>query len=291
MIEINSNTCKKCQICLITCPSKIFSIDENKNIKIISDKIHTCLKCGQCMAVCETKSVFVDGLNYDNDFFEIKNQEQNSEEFYRLLSSRRSVRNFKNKPVPKEMLEKIIENLSFVPFGSKPQSVEITIITNRELIKKGLPFMSEFYRKIEKWFGSIFMRTIIKKKAGIETFHTIKNHLLPRIKIGHYDLIENQDNITRNAPVIFLFHSEETSESHSEDAMIYATYTILSAHSLGLGATIIGLVPAALNKEPELRKLYKIPENHKTTISVIVGFPKVKYLRTIKRHKKINWTE
>jgi len=291
MIQINQETCKKCQLCLLTCPSKIFDIDENKNILIISEKVHTCLKCGQCMAICETKSIFIESLDYDKDFIDIDKEEQNHEEFFRLISTRRSTRNFKNKEVPKELLQKIIDNLAFMPFGSKPQSLDITIITDRKLIEKGLPIMSQFFRKIEKWFNNPIMKRMIKKRAGIENFHTIQNHLLPRIKIGHYDTDNNIDNITRNAPAIILFHAEETSESHSEDAMIYATYTMLSAHALGLGATIIGLVPAALNKEPELRKLFKIPDDHKTVISVIVGYPKLKYQRTVKREKKVNWIE
>ncbi len=287
MITINSETCKNCQICVLTCPAKIFIADENKKIEIIDNKRQTCLKCGQCMAICETKSIFVDELTYEKDFFEIEHHEQNFNEFNYLISTRRSVRNFKKQAVPKELLQKIIDSLSFAPYGSHIQSVEITIINNREIIEQGLPIMSAFYRKIEKWFANPFMKRMIKKRAGIENFYTIQNHLLPRIKIGHYDLTNGNDNITRNAPAIILFHADKKSESHTEDAFIYATYAMLSAHALGLGATIIGLVPAALNKEPELRKLFKIPENHETVVSVILGYPKIKYLRGIKREKRV----
>lgn len=292
MIKINSETCKKCHICVVTCPAKLFIIEENKSLTINPKKEYTCLKCGQCMAVCETKSIFVDDMTYEKDFFEIEQHEQNFESFNYLISTRRSVRNFKKQPVPRELIQKIIDSLSFVPFGSLKQSVEITVINNREIIEKGLPIISVFYRKIEKWFSNPFMKRIIKKNAGIENYNTIQNHLLPRIKVGHYDLTNGSDNITRNAPAIILFHAEKSSESHTEDAMIYATYAMLSSHALGLGATIIGLVPAALNKEPELRKLFKIPDNHETVNSVIIGYPKIKYLRGIKRDKRISdWIE
>jgi nitroreductase/NAD-dependent dihydropyrimidine dehydrogenase PreA subunit len=292
MITINKESCKNCHFCVITCPAKIFKVEDDKKIGINMQKEHTCLKCGQCMSVCETKSIFIDEMTYEKDFFEIAFHEQNFEEFSYLISTRRSVRNFKKQPVPKELLQKIIDSLSYTPYGSLPQSVSITIINNRDIIEKGLPIMSAFLRKIEKWLSNPFMRMMIKKRKGIETLNTLENHLLPRIKVGHYDLTNGSDNITRNAPAIILFHSALTSESHTEDAFIYANYTMLAAHAMGLGATIIGLVPAALNKEPELKKLFKIPENHETVTSVIVGYPKIKYLRGIIRKKKVaNWIE
>jgi len=291
MITINDETCKKCHICVSVCPAKILITNETKNIVTDNKKTHTCLKCGQCMAVCETKSIFVDELTYEKDFFEIKPKDLNFENYYDLISTRRSVRNFKNEPVPKELLQKIIDCLAYVPFGALQQSVQITVINNRKVIEQGLPVMSKFYRKLEGWLENFFMKRMIKKKAGIETYETLKNHLLPRIKIGHYDL-SNGDTITRNAPAIILFHAEKSSESHTKDAYIYATYAAISAHALGLGATIIGLVPAALNKEPELKKIYKIPDNHETVVSLIVGYPKFKYKRGIKREKIVsNWIE
>ena len=74
--------------------------------------------------------------------------------------------------------------------------------------------------------------------------------------------------------------------------MIYATYTILAAHSLGLGETMVGIVPAAINKVSKVKDLFKIPELNEAIMSVIIGYPKYKYKRAIKRkNENVEWIE
>lgn len=51
-----------------------------------------------------------------------------------------------------------------------------------------------------------------------------------------------------------------------------------------------GIVPAAINKVKEVRDIFEIPDKDEAVISVILGHPKYKYKRAIKRKThKINW--
>jgi hypothetical protein len=61
------------------------------------------------MAICKTKSVLIDGLSYETDFFELPKTNPDSPKgaFFELIYTRRAIRNFKDKPVPKALLEKI----------------------------------------------------------------------------------------------------------------------------------------------------------------------------------------
>ena len=52
---------------------------------------------------------------------------------------------------------------------------------------------------------------------------------------------------------------------------------MFAIHSMGLGATLNGIVPAAINKVDELRKVFNIPDNHEAVISIMCGYPKYKY--------------
>ena len=89
-----------------------------------------------------------------------------------------------------------------------------------------------------------------------------------------------------------IFHAGKGAEEHTNNSLIYATYSILAAHSLGLGATMIGIVPAAINKVKEVREIFQIPAENEAIISVIIGYPKYEYKRTIKRKiQNINWIE
>lgn len=50
-----------------------------------------------------------------------------------LIKNRRSVKSYKNDPVPKELLEKIAEAGTFAPNGKGAQAAKIVVITNKEI--------------------------------------------------------------------------------------------------------------------------------------------------------------
>lgn len=284
---INSQTCSQCGNCVEVCPALVLEKDILGKVDFKPDFTNLCLGCGQCMAVCKTKSIFANGLHYETDFFEFSE----NNDFLSMIEHRRSVRRFKPKPISKEEINKILYAISQAPHGDSHQHVEVTIINNRDKIMEALPLMSHFFDKLGKWLHNPIMRTIIKFKKGKDTLNTLKNHLLPRIEKGIYkDISYDYDGITRGAHTLLIFHAHKDSEEHKEDSYIFVTYATLVALALGLGSTIIGLVPAALNKSPELRKMFNIPNDHDTVVSIIVGYPKYKYWRGIKRElKKVNW--
>lgn len=286
---INPNLCKNCQLCIEVCPCNIIATNENKEVYFIKEREHICLQCGQCMTICNNKAIIVNGFSYEKDFIELPQNNVDYENFINFLSTRRSVRNFKDKAVPDELLDKILDSISFTPYGSEPKKMHTTVINNRKKIAAALPYISEFLDKIVKWVDNPIMSFIIKRKKGQETFNTLRNHLYPIAKSGNYKL-KFGDRITRGAPSLIIFHADKAAEEHSNNALIYATYAILTAHSLGLGATMVGLVPAAVNKVGKVREIFQIPKENEAVISVIIGYPKYKYKRSIvRRNENIHW--
>jgi nitroreductase len=129
---------------------------------------------------------------------------------------------------------------------------------------------------------------MMKRRNIPEKFNTVKNHLYPIAKLGNYKL-EEGDRITRNAPAIIILHARKDAEEHTNNSMIYATYMMLAAHSLGLGATLIGLVPPSINKVREVREIFRVPDENEAVMSLILGYPKIKYRRTIVRKRQAEW--
>ena len=288
--SINQELCKKCKFCIEVCPCNIIEF-KNEKVSFIAEREKICLKCGQCMAICSTKAIKIEDLSYENQLFDLPENKVLYNEFKDFLATRRSVRNFKEKPVSKEDLQQIIDSVAYAPYGSAPNKVNITVVNNRKTIESSLPYISEFLDNIVKWLESPFKRFVIKLKKGAETFNTIDNHLYPIAKLENYKL-EYGDRITRNAPTIIIFHANKAAEEHTNNSIIYATYAMLAAHSLGLGATMNGLVPAGINKLKKVKDIFKIPENHEAIISVIIGHPKYKYKRAVKREKtNVSWIE
>jgi nitroreductase len=242
------------------------------------------------MAVCKPKAIQIDDLSYDN-FFDLPENKVEYNTLMDFFATRRSVRNFKDKPVPNEVIQQILDSIAFAPYGSSPNTVNITAVNNRKIIESALPLMSEFYDNLVKWIDNPVIRFVFKKKKDPETYNTVKNHVYPIAKLGNYKL-EHGDRITRNAPALLIFHANKGAEAHTHNAIIYATYAMLAAQAQGLGTTMISLVPAAINKVNALKELFKIPEDNEAVISLILGYPKIKYKRAIRRDKKpISWVE
>jgi nitroreductase len=280
--RINRKVCCKCENCAEVCPCNIIGIAENHQPYFIEDRIPICLTCGQCMAACRSKAVTVKGLSYDNDFMELPENQVGYNSFMDFLANRRSVRNFKNKAIPDEALDKIVDAISFAPFGAEPGKMHVTVINNRKKIEAALPHIEKFLDDIVKWIENPIASFMIKWRNSREKFNTIKNNLYPIAKLGNYKL-KFGDRITRNAPALIIFHANKGAEEHTDNALIYSIYAMLSAHALGLGATMIGIVPNAINKVNQVREIFRIPKQHEAVMSLIIGCPKIKYKRAIKR--------
>jgi len=292
-ITFNQTTCKKCQLCAEVCPNKIPIKNELNEMVIRPDRQDLCFKCGQCMAICSTRAIVVNGLSYETDFFELPENELNSCEksFYEMIRSRRAIRNFKDKSVPKELLEKIVEAISLAPPGFPPIKVKIIVVQNTELIRQALPNMIRLYERLVNMLKKPIYRFFIKREVGEKKFKLMQEHLIP-VLTSRLPALKNgtEDTITRNAPAMILFLADKNGEDINQDISIAATYGMLATHSLGLGGSIMDLIPPAINKDKELRKLFLIPDNHEVVTSIIIGYPKYKYQRGIKRNlKSVEW--
>ncbi|MCD6347274.1 MAG: nitroreductase family protein, partial [Bacteroidales bacterium] len=250
--NVNHDTCKQCKLCIDVCPTNYIGFNENKLIHFIPERAEICIECGQCMAVCTTDSIVISKYSYNEHFKPAPKNTIGPDQFSNFISSRRSVRNFKDQEVEKEVIEKLLDTLKYAPYGAQPNKVEITIVNKRQTIEKLLPPTEKFLNNIVKWVENPFIRRMIKRKNSAETFNTIVNHLYPIAKLDNYNL-KYGDRITRGAPALLIFHAEKGAEEHTSNAMIYATYVMLAIHAMGLGASMNGIMPATINKVDEVR--------------------------------------
>jgi len=274
--------CSGCGICSEVCPFKIIDVQKGSQATFRPERRHLCQRCGQCMAVCPSGFVQVEGLSYEDNFAGIRPFGFGEDEFADFLASRRSVRNFDRRDVPRDVVQKVVDAVRYAPFGSHPEKISMTIVDDRRTIESALPMVSEFLGRIVPMIENPLISFFIKKSSTPEVFNTVKNHLYPISKQGTYKL-ENGDRITRGAPVLILFHSDTAAEARTANTLINATYAMLQAHALGLGAAMVEVVPAAVNQVKGLKELFQIPEKHEVGMSLILGYPKYKYRRAISR--------
>jgi nitroreductase/NAD-dependent dihydropyrimidine dehydrogenase PreA subunit len=288
---VNSETCNKCGLCAEVCPNQILEWAQEKEPGFRSERVSLCFQCGHCMAVCPTQSITAGRLSYEKDFFALPMGGVGECDFFNFLSGRRSVRNFQDKAVSREMLQRILDAVALAPMGFPPHKVEVTVVQSRATLRKALPHLAKLYGDLNKYMKNPLIRFLMKKKMKPETFKTIQNHIMPAMEKGLPEMKEKGTDIfTHGAPALLLFHAHRDSENHTEDIQVALTYGLLAAHSLGLGATSIGLIPPAVERHQELKKLFQIPKGNEVLASMIVGYPKVTFKRGIRRElAKVIW--
>ena len=75
-------------------------------------------------------------IPYEKESFSEEEMKKRSREFYSWLDQRRTVREFANTPVPREVIENIIMSASTAPSGAHKQPWTFCIISNPKIKKK-----------------------------------------------------------------------------------------------------------------------------------------------------------
>lgn len=284
---INSETCNNCLFCAEVCPNLLIEKNELGLTSFKSEFYDLCITCGHCMAICPTNSIQIDGLEYGKDLIEGKTEIIEFDLFLNLLSNRRAIRQYKNKKLELEKIEKIIEAISKAPVSFCPNSLEICVINSREKLVSILPDFIKFYEDIVKMLDKPIVRFFIKKSVNKETFITLTKDIYPLFK---YKLPfikgQNIDAIFRGAPVAILIHADKKVANHTEDGIIAMTHGIIAAQALGLGSCPVSLIPPAINRGTEIKQKLNIPKENEVISSFIVGYSKHKYNKNIIRKMK-----
>jgi len=282
MHQVNLETCLGDGICAEVCPEDILEM-VNEKAATVEARADYCIECGQCVAVCPTESLEMPALRME-DFHRLSKMPFGYEEFFDFLRLRRSVRVFKDKPVERGVIEKILDAAATAPMGFPPHTTEVIVIDEPEELNFLLKEFVEDYEFLVKGFSNPFIRTMIRLQAGAEDFHTLKHHIVDVARHANEVYHDHGvDNYMRGAPVLMMFHGNRWTMSYEENAHLVCHHSMLAALSLGLGTTIIGLIPPVVDRSKILRERYAIPKDNKVCTSLVLGYPKYKYRQSIRR--------
>ncbi len=294
MSRIVEEKCSGCGMCKTICPLQLIDINKKTQIATFSENhMEMCIKCGHCMAICPKKAITIDGLNYESNFKDFPSQTdiEGEESMQTIIQRRRSVRFFQKKTVPAEIINKIIQDVSFAPVSFPPHRIHITVVTNQTVLSQTAQAMHESYIRLNRAMQNRIIRHFIKKKVDPATFVSIQDHLMKILPIMRHTF-ENRimNKYTYNAPVMMLFHAPQKEPSHKIDGIICLTYAMLSAARLGLGSIILEILSSALNNNKGMKVLYNIPKNHEVVGALLIGYQKHAFQRSIHRSfNNIHW--
>lgn len=218
----------------------------------------------------------------------------------KTVYTRRSVRVYKPDPVPRELVNRVLEAGRFAPSAGNCQGWKFVVLTNREIMDG----ISESTRKFLGIFTKLYqgkdpLRTIAKKALAFIKPNSIDQRPMVAIqalltpKFG-----EGQLDVFFNAPVAIFFLTHHLHISEPELGMgICAQNMVLTAHSLGLGTCYVGFVSNALNLDPSTKKKFRKklgiewPYDNVATV-LTMGYPAVKTDRPVDREfPVVKWVE
>lgn len=265
MITINHEICNGCGLCAKDCFTKIIEIQDKQAVTVGN----SCISCGHCSAVCPRQAITVNKYDMSEALaYNPQTMQMDADRLFGFMQYRRSVRQFTDKPVEKEKLEKIIEAGRYSPTGGNAQTVRYIVLQDQ----------LEGARKLA--VESLY-------KAAME---------LPPEQIPYRDTYlriyeadkENKDILFHNASTVIAVLDFQTNSNIS--ASIAASRMELMANALGLGVCFIGIFVRAAGFYPQINEFLGINSRYKMANALAIGYPAVDYLRTVPRKPaKVEW--
>ncbi len=296
ILGIDRERCIKCEKCVEVCTVLLFSVEQNEETMeksiVFSDSLKRCFRCGHCIAICPTEAIPYEDADAPYNFEEASNPEKilSFDDLMKLVRSRRSIRKYENKPVPREKIESILEAMRYAPSASNRQGRKYIVITDQNKIKELSKKVANMIAKTKKYFKLRYL--VIPFTKGV-----IRKRLLnPKTKKSMVMFLEEtakgRDLIFFHAPCVIILYAPKYSQMTGPDAGIAITHGMFAAQVLRLGTCWIGFAQEYLWRSKKTRKKLGIPKWCNVYGVMIVGYPTLKFERAPPRRQlKAQWLE
>jgi len=270
-IQVDQEKCTRCGICADVCPG-VIGMGEHGPQAIRN----LCVSCGQCVAVCPHGALDNRQAPLVNQVVGKNTQNINEETAAIFLRSRRSIRNYRKKPVPRSELTKILNIARMAPTACNSQGVAYHVIDNPDVLR-------QIAAVVVDWTESELRRSS-EMAASKYAAHT-------GMMVDIYRQT-GEDVVLRSAPsLIIAIADKESYASARDNTYIAFTYAQLFAMAIGLGTCWAGLFEycAASGHEP-LLTLLNLPSGKSVTSAMMVGYPQYTYQRLVDRNPlQVTW--
>lgn len=280
--NVDSEICNGDGLCVEVCPLGALELVEGIATTVDS-RAEFCIGCGQCVAVCPTEALRLRTMP-DMDFDRLQRPSVDFDQFHEFLRTRRSVRSFKDREVAREDIDRILLAAATAPMGFPPHTTEVVVIDERDELKFLLESLVHHYDGLIRAFSNPVGRAFIRLETGPETYGELRDHVVEAATYANAEYRrDGTDRYMYGAPALMIFHASRWGASCEENGHLVCHHAMLAALSLGLGSTIIGMIPPVVERSKELRARYGIPKDHRVLTSLILGHPKYRYRQGIRR--------
>ncbi len=186
-------------------------------------------------------------------------------ELMEAIKSRRSVRAYETKPVPREMLDAVIEAANEAPSAMNSQPWRFVVVQDPEAKKK------------------LLAAAMPKAKTMTEAVKEIDPERYEAIKKRYAEL---PDPVYYSAPAIVFVIGKGRYAAHS--CPLACENMMLAAHALGLGSCWVGFGALAVDA-PAVQALLDLRDGEEVFGPILLGYPKTRPPRPPKKDPVVKW--
>ena len=288
---IDTEKCIGCGLCVKVCPSRTISMQGEKAV-VSGDRS---LSCGHCAAICPVDAIRVNAIDkasscfttFTGDDLWLPYGEFDTVQLVRLMGSRRSCRNYTDRPVDRALLDDLVKIGLTAPSGTNSQLWTFTVLpTQKALLNLG-EHIAAFFKRLNRMSEKKYLRWSLRLIGKPELDEYFRDH---------HDSVEEALAEWENCGTDRLFHgataaivagSKAGASCPQEDALLATQNIILAAHSMGLGTCLIGYVVEALKRDITIKRFLGIPDNERVYSVIALGHPDEKYQRIAGRKKYV----
>jgi len=264
-LTIDQDKCNHDGICVAECPASVIQMDDPEGVpEPTADAPDWCLRCGHCVAVCPEGAFHLEWLTPEACIAVDPTLDPTPAQAEQFLNSRRSIRTFKKKPVPRETIRKLIEIACHAPSAKNMQPWHWIVVEDPAEVKRLAALVIDWIRlTIEASPDDAaqmgFNRVVEKWEAG-------------------------EERICRGAPHVIVVHGDKGWPFGTQDCTLAMSHLDLFARSLGLGTCWAGYFYTAANTHSPLAQALSIPQGHKAYGAMMLGYPRFNYPRIPRRN-------
>lgn len=237
---VHEELCIGCGQCARDCVACCIKIENGK--ARIDESAY--IGCGHCYAICPKQAVELRGWGEGGG--EPVSAPVDADALLGMMKSRRSTRQFKDQPIPDDVLEKLLEAGRYAPTAENNQVVEFIILQkDRDEIERKAVAM---FRKALSAVGKV------APQWG--------------------NLVLDDTFFFKGAPLVLLVTNKA-----GMDTGLASAYVEMMANAQGLGVLYSGFFLVACKLNPAIRKRIPVRKGYKISHCMVIGYPSVQYQR------------
>jgi nitroreductase/NAD-dependent dihydropyrimidine dehydrogenase PreA subunit len=282
VMEVDEDACTQCGLCLDNCPFKCWEMEGDEYPRLKDG--YACFSCSNCMVACPTDAISIIETYHVTEGFwatephplplkpplQPRDGDGNLDEWNaieRAVLKRRSVRNFKDEPVPDHLIRRVLEAGRFAPSAGNCQPWQFIVITDKALIRQiddaalaGANAMSSMYQNDDA----------IPALAGMA--ESSPGMFDARLASGGVPAVASKDlPPSLNAPCVILLAADSRAISGAQlNIGICGQNMNLVANSLGIKACWCGFVVPGLST---ISDKLNLGPNWSVVTALVLGWP------------------